>query len=106
MKLIKAMKAARSGELTTAGTPDKLLTSLDDDKARVKTSEDWLLAILFRLVLDHCARPEGTLDSYERQANAEAMRLLADAGFIRVDEDVGGRVRATVLPKPTPFLHG
>jgi hypothetical protein len=47
------------------------------------------------MVLDHCVRPDGTLDSYARRANAEAMRLLADADFIRIDDDTGDRIRAT-----------
>jgi hypothetical protein len=34
----------------------------------------------------------------------EAMRLLAEAGFIRIDDDVGGRSRATVLLEAEAFL--
>jgi hypothetical protein len=52
---------------------------------RIRTPEEHLSAVLLRMVLDHCARPEGTLDSFGRVANAEAMRLLAADGFIRID---------------------
>jgi hypothetical protein len=71
---------------------------------RVRTPEECLTAALLRMVLDHCARPEGTLDSYTRRANAEAMRLLAEAGFIRIDDDTGDRIRATMLPEADAFL--
>jgi hypothetical protein len=70
----------------------------------VETLEDWLFAALLRMVLEHCARPEGTLDSYTRWANAEAMRLLAEAEFIRIDADTGDRILATALPKAAAFL--
>ncbi len=63
-----------------------------------------MTAALLRMVLDHCARPDGTLDSYARRANAEAMRLLADADFIRIENDAGDRIRATVLPEAEAFL--
>jgi hypothetical protein len=60
--------------------------------------------VLLRMVLDHCARPEGTLDSFGRVANAEAMRLLAEDGLIRFDEQAGDRLRATVMPEAETFL--
>jgi hypothetical protein len=71
----------------------------------IKTPEDWLLGALLRMVLEHCAGPEGTLDSWAINANAEAMRLLAEAGLIRIDSEADGRVRATVLPEPDAFLR-
>jgi hypothetical protein len=77
---------------------------LDDETRRVRTPEDWLLEALLRMVLDHCARPDGTLDSYLRPANAEAMRLLAEAGFISVDSEADDRIRATPLPVAKDFL--
>ena len=77
---------------------------LYNENPRVRTAEDWLMAALLRMVLDHCARPDGTLDSYMRPANAEAMRLLADAGFIRVDSEADDRIRATPLPDAKDFL--
>jgi hypothetical protein len=70
----------------------------------VRTPEDWLLEALLRMVLDHCARPDGTLDSYMRPANAEAMRLLAEAGFISVDSEIDDRIRATPLQQAKDFL--
>jgi hypothetical protein len=71
---------------------------------RIRTPEEQLSAVLLRMVLDHCARPEGTLDSFGRLANAEAMRVLAEDGFIRIDEDSGNRLRATVMPQAESFL--
>jgi hypothetical protein len=72
--------------------------------ARVKTPEDWLLAALLRMVLEHCSTNKGTLDSWGLRADTESMRLLAEAGFIRIDEDTGERVRATVLPEAGAFV--
>jgi hypothetical protein len=76
-----------------------------DEARRVRTPEEWLTAALLRMVLEHCARPEGALDSFGRAANAEAMRLLAEDGFIRIDDDAGDdRIRATMLPETEAFL--
>lgn len=76
----------------------------NDDLRRVKTPEDHLFAALLRMVLDHCARPDGTLDSFRRAANREAMQMLADAGYIRIDDVDVERVRATVMPEAEAFL--
>ena len=70
----------------------------------VKTPEDWLFAALLRMVLEHCARPEGTLDSWAINENTQAMLLLAEAGFISIDSDADGRIRAKVLPEAHAFL--
>ena len=70
----------------------------------VKTPEDWLLAALLRMVLQHYGGPDGTLDSWAIRANAEAMRLVAEAGFIRIDAEAGRRVHATELPEAEAFL--
>lgn len=70
----------------------------------VKTPEDWLFAALLSMVLEHCANERGTYDSWLRQPNADAMRLLAEAGFLRIDSDMGDRVLATALPKADAFL--
>jgi hypothetical protein len=69
-----------------------------------KTPEDWLFAALLRMVLEHCANDKGALDSWGLRANSEAMRLLAEPGFIRIDTDIGGRLRASVLPDADAFL--
>ena len=71
---------------------------------RIRTPEEWLTAALLRMVLDHCARPEGTLDSFGWRSNAEAMRLVAEAGFIQIDAEDGDRIRATVLPEAEAFF--
>jgi hypothetical protein len=65
-----------------------------------KTPEDELLAV----VLDHCTNMKGTLDSWGRPAHTQAMRLLAKAGFLRINDDTGDRVRATALPEADAFL--
>lgn len=71
---------------------------------RVRTPEEWLTDALLRLVLECCAGPDGTLDSCGRAASNKAMRFLAEAGFIRIDDDAGGRIRATVLPETAAFF--
>jgi hypothetical protein len=75
-----------------------------EEEANLRTPEDWLFAALLRMVLAHCAHPEGYLDSFGSAANAEAMRLLAEAGFIRIDAEAGQRIRATALPQSAAFL--
>lgn len=73
---------------------------------RVRTPEEWLTATLLRMVLEHCARPNGgQLDSFGWPVNAEAMRMLADAGFLSIEHEAGDEVRATVvLPEVEAFL--
>lgn len=69
---------------------------------RVRTPEEWLTAALLRMVLDHCARPDGTLDSFGWRSNAEAMRLLA--GLIQIDAEDGDCIRAQVQPEAEAFF--
>jgi hypothetical protein len=69
-----------------------------------KAPEDWLFCALLRMVLEHCARGDGTYDSFERRCNTEALRLLAEAGFFHIDSDIGDRIRATAVPKLDAFL--
>ena len=62
--------------------------------------EDYVTAILLRMVLEHCSTTDaGELDSFGIEANADAMRDLAQAGFIEIVEQTGERIRATVLPE-------
>ncbi len=70
----------------------------------INTPEETLLAILLRMVLENCATDGDTLDSWGYSTNNEAMRILAEAGFIRIDEDADGRVRAKELPEAEAFL--
>lgn len=67
-----------------------------DSSRRVRTPEQWLTATLLRMVLEGCANLKGALDSFGWPAAAEAMRCLAQAGFIQTDDESGGQVRATV----------
>jgi hypothetical protein len=75
------------------------------ERRSVKTPEDWLFAALLSMVLEHCANEGGTYDSWLRQPNADAMRLLGEAGFLHIDSDIGNRVLATALPKVGAFLN-
>jgi hypothetical protein len=75
------------------------------DERRVRAPEEWLTLALLRMALEHCARPEATLDSFGWRSNAEAMRILAQDGFIRIDAEDGDRIRAAVVPEEVdPFL--
>jgi hypothetical protein len=71
---------------------------------RIVTGEDELTAALLRMVLQHCGSTGNTLDSGAITANAEAMKILADDGLIRINEEFGRRVHATVLPEAEAFL--
>ncbi len=71
---------------------------------RVRTPEEHLTAALLRLVLELCASDTGALDSRGRAASNAAMELLAEDGFICIDDAAGGRIRATVLPEAAAFL--
>ena len=71
--------------------------SIPEDRAPVP--EEWLLAALLDMVLQHCGTKEaGKLDSYALSANTVAMQLVAEAGLIEIESEFGGRVFAHVLP--------
>ena len=80
------------------------ITITTEPRRITPTPDDCLLAVLLRMVLEHCTNDKGVLDSWALPANGEAMRLLAEAGFIDIDTDIGGRLRATVLPAAGAFL--
>jgi hypothetical protein len=64
-----------------------------------KFGEEFLLALLLHMVQEHCTTMiAGELKSFEIEANADAMKALAEAGYIEIVEQAGNRVRATVLP--------
>src|SRR5258708_6191246 len=95
----------RSGELPVWHLGGgKIVRGPDGEGPRVKTPEDHLFAALLSMVLDHCVRPEGILDSFDRAANREAMQLLAEASFIRIDGQDGERIWVTVTPEAETFL--
>jgi len=59
----------------------------------------WLFSALLDMVMAHCQISENKLDSLVGwPANRNAMRLLAEAGFIEITSDLGGRITADVLP--------
>ena len=61
--------------------------------------EEFLFALLLRMVREHCdTTVAGELKSFEREAHADAMKALAEAGYIEIIEQAGDRVRAMVLP--------
>jgi len=73
--------------------------------------EDRLYAALLRMVAQHCwlstrfrSQEGATLDSYAISANAEAMGLLADAGYLAIQSEFGGRIIATISPKGVALL--
>lgn len=75
------------------------------DRAIPLFGEDYFFALLLRMVQEHCGTMNaGEVDSYGIEANADAMKTLAEAGFIEVAERVDGRMRATVLPKGEALL--
>jgi hypothetical protein len=61
--------------------------------------EERMLAILFDMVVNNCEDLKGRLNSWGRRPFSTAMRLLAEAGFIRIDDERGERILATSLPK-------
>jgi hypothetical protein len=61
--------------------------------------EQWLFSALLDMVVAHCATAENTLDSFIGwPANENAMRLLAEAGFIEITREREGRIEAKLLP--------
>jgi hypothetical protein len=57
--------------------------------------EDYLSALLLRLVLEHCrTMNSGELDSFEIEANADAMRESWDAALARRLYDAGATYKA------------
>lgn len=61
--------------------------------------EDYFFALLLRMVQEYCSTMNtGELKSFGIEANADAMRALAEAGFIEIVEQTGERIRAVVLP--------
>lgn len=68
-------------------------------RGRVKAFEDALLEVLEQ----QCSGGRGhedELDSMCLSTHADAMRLLAQAGRLRIKTDCGRRVLAVVLPRP------
>ena len=61
--------------------------------------EDFLFALLLRIVLEHCSTTtEGELKSFRVEAHADAMEALAEAGYIEIVEQGSSGIRATTLP--------
>jgi hypothetical protein len=56
-------------------------------------------ALLLQMVLHHCGTPHrGELDSREIAANAEALTMLAEDGYVEITEQAGPRIFAKVTP--------
>jgi hypothetical protein len=69
------------------------------DAVDILGPEDWLFSALLDMVVAHCGRSEGKLDSFVGwPANENAMRLLAEAGLIEITSDREGRIEAKPLP--------
>lgn len=70
------------------------------------TPEDWLTAALLDMVAQHCSTTtEGEFDSYAISANAAAMRLLAEAGFIEIESEFSRRVFGHITPKADALIE-
>lgn len=62
-------------------------------------SEGWLFAALLDVVVEHCATGQkGVVRSFGWRANARAMRLLAETGYIRIVGEQGDDIEAQVTP--------
>ena len=71
----------------------------ESEPRRVVAPEDWLFAALLAMVIEHCGTmAEEKLDSYQLKANEDAMRLLAQAGYIEIETEENERIKAKVLP--------
>jgi hypothetical protein len=53
--------------------------------------------LLFDVVFQACGQPDGTLDSYALTSYAEAIRVLVDFGYARIETDTGRRVIARLV---------
>ncbi len=71
----------------------------DANNGFVTQTEERLLAVLFDMVVENCEDVGGRLNSWGRRPFSTAMRLLAEAGFIRIDDERSERILATSLPK-------
>jgi hypothetical protein len=61
--------------------------------------EGYVFALLFRLVQDHCGTTNaGELKSFGIGANGDAMKALAQAGFIEILDQADNDIRAVVIP--------
>jgi hypothetical protein len=54
--------------------------------------------------MEHCLKDRETYDSFGVPCHAEAMRLLAEAGFIDITSETGDRIQATMVPQAKSFL--
>ena len=62
-------------------------------------SEGWSFAALLDMVVEHCgAGQEGVVRSFGWRANARAMRVLAEAGYIRITSQHDDDIEALVDP--------
>jgi hypothetical protein len=68
------------------------------NEADILDPEAWLFSALLDMVIAHCERSENRLDSFGWPANENAMRLLAEAGFIEITSEREGRIEAKPLP--------
>ena len=61
--------------------------------------EGWLFAALLDMLVEHCgAGQEGIVRSFGWRANARAMRVLAEAGYIRITSQHDDDIEALVDP--------
>jgi hypothetical protein len=69
------------------------------ERPSIFRGEEFLFALLLRMVQEHCSTMiAGELKSFEIEANADALKALAKAGYIDIVEQADNRIRATILP--------
>jgi hypothetical protein len=79
---------------------------LDGYRARIRRiygeavtpREERLLLLVFDMVLEHCTDEKGRLNNWGREPYTGALKLLAEAGFVRIDEEIEDHILATSLP--------
>lgn len=69
------------------------------ERPSIFRGEEFLFALLLRMVQEHCSTMiAGELKSFGIAANADALKALANAGYVEIVEQADNRIRATVLP--------
>lgn len=79
-------------------TPEQQRDYILEQARAAGRASDRLYAALLNMVLQHCAaagHERGELESYAITANAEAMQILAEAGYLVIHEEIGRHVLAS-----------
>ena len=91
------MRKVARGEIVAPA--DAASPSVASTETPIIDPEQWLFSALLDMVMAHCETSENKLDSFVGwPANENAMRLLAEAGFIEITSEHEGRIKAKPLP--------